>query len=137
MKSRLAEVEAMMRAAGLVAAFSLLNSATMAYTECLWSVRWPNDDRIRTVPWGAVPRASFVTRIECESAIESMLQEALRDRVLLIEVPACVCVPTRDDFARPIKEDNTMVHRVVDRESAMIRFKILRVGADQPGSTTA
>jgi len=89
-----------MRLTSLLIAFCLLMSAATAYAECLWGVRWPNDDRIWAVPWGTVPRGSFVMRTACEQAIETMLQEAIRGQALLIEMPACVCVPGRDDLAR-------------------------------------
>lgn len=90
----------MMRLTSPLVAFSLLTSAATAYAECSWRVQWPTDDRIWAVPWGTVPRGSFVTRTACEKAIENMLQEAIRDQTLLIEVPACVCVSGRDDLAR-------------------------------------
>ena len=64
----------MMRLTGLLVAIALLASAATVYAECSWRVRWPNDDRIWAVPWGTVPRGSFVTRTECERAIENMLQ---------------------------------------------------------------
>ena len=70
----------MMRLSSLLVAFSLLTSAATAYAECSWRVRWPNDDRIWAVPWGTVPRGSFVTRTACERAVENMLQEAIRDK---------------------------------------------------------
>jgi len=92
----------MMRLTSLLVAFSLLTSAATAYAECSWRVRWPNDDRMWAVPWGTVPRGSFVTRTACERAIENMLQEAIRAQALLIEAPACVCVPGRDDLARSL-----------------------------------
>ncbi len=92
----------MMRLARLLVAFSLLVSAATAYAECSWRIRWPNDDRIWAVQWGTVPRGSFVPRTACERAIENMLQEAIRDHALLIEMPACVCVPGRDDLARSL-----------------------------------
>ncbi len=92
----------MIRLTSLLVAFSLLPSAATAYGECSWRVTWPNDDRIYAVPWGTVPRGSFVTRTECERAIENMLQEAIRDQALLIEVPACVCVEGRPDLARSL-----------------------------------
>lgn len=88
-----------MRSADLLIAFSLLTSASTASAECSWSVTWPNDQRIWAVPWGTVPRSSFATKAECDRAIEKMLQEAIRSQALLIEVPACVCVPGRDDLA--------------------------------------
>lgn len=87
-----------MRSASLLAALSLLNAT--AYAECSWRVRWPNDDRIWAVPWGTVPRGGFVTRTACERAIENMVQEAIGDQALLIEMPVCVCVPGGDDLAR-------------------------------------
>jgi hypothetical protein len=90
----------MMRLTSLLVAFSLLTSTATAYAECSWRVSWPNDDRIWAVPWGTVPRGSFVTRTDCETAIQTMLQEAIRGQALLIELPACVCVPRRDDLAR-------------------------------------
>jgi len=116
----------MMRLTGLLVAFSLLTSAATAYAECSWRVRWPNDDRIWAVPWGTVPRGSFVMRTECERAIENMLQEAIRDRALLIEVPACVCIPGRDDLARslllgrrwPARDD----HQGLDRVGARLEL---------------
>jgi len=89
-----------MRSAGLLVALSLLTSAATAHAECRWSVRWPSDDRIWAIPWGTVPHDSFLTKGECEGAIQSMLREAIRGQALLVEVPACVCVPGRDDLAR-------------------------------------
>ena len=90
------------RFAGLLAAFAfaVLVSAAAAGAECSWSVRWPSDDRIWAIPWGAVPLGSFLTKRECEGAIQGMLQEAIRGQALLVEVPACVCVHSRDDWAR-------------------------------------
>ena len=90
------------RFAGLLAAFAFaeLVSAAAAGAECSWSVRWPSDDRIWAIPWGAVPLGSFLTKRECEGAIQGMLQEAIRGQALLVEVPACVCVHSRDDWAR-------------------------------------
>jgi len=89
-----------MRSADLLVACSLLASASTASADCSWSVRWPKDERIWAVPWGSVPHGSFGTKAECERAIERMLQEAIRGQALLIEVPACVCAPGRDDMAR-------------------------------------
>ena len=91
-----------MRSAGLLVALSVLTSAATAHAECRWSVRWPSDDRIWAIPWGTVPHGSFLTKGECEGVIQSMLREAIRGQALLVEVPACVCVPGRDDLARPI-----------------------------------
>jgi len=92
----------LIRLTSVLVAFSLLTSAATASAECSWRVTWPNDDRIYAVPWGNVPRGSFLTRAECKRAIENMLQEAMRDQALLIEVPACVCVPGRPDLARSL-----------------------------------
>ena len=88
------------RFAGLLAAFALFAPAASAGAECSWSVRWPSDDRIWAIPWGTVPRGSFFTKRECEGAIQGMLLEAIRGQALLVEVPACVCVLGRDDWAR-------------------------------------
>jgi len=48
-----------------------------------------------------------------------MLLEAIRDQALLIEVPACVCVPGRDDLARSLllgrwlaQDDHQRLNRV-------------------------
>ena len=71
----------------------------MAEADCSWRVGWPNDKRIWTIPWGTVPRGSFATRLECDRAIENMLREAILGEALLIELPACVCVPGHDDVA--------------------------------------
>jgi hypothetical protein len=87
------------RFAGRLVVFSLLLSAATAEAECSWSVRWPIDERIWAIPWGSVPSGGFLTRTECEVAIQGMLQEAIRGQALLVEVPACVCVPRRDDWA--------------------------------------
>lgn len=89
-----------MRLACLVAASSLFTFAAMAQADCSWGVGWPNDKRIWTVPWGDAPRSDFATRTECERAIENMLGEAIRGQALLIELPACICVPGYDDFAQ-------------------------------------
>jgi len=90
----------MIRFAGLLAAWFLFTSAAMAQADCSWRVGWPNDKRIWTIPWGTVPPGGFVTRIECEAAIDNMLREAIRGQALLIELPACVCVPGYDDLAQ-------------------------------------
>ena len=90
----------MTRFACLVAASSLFTFAAMAQADCSWRIGWPNDKRVWTVPWGNVPRADFVTRSECERAIENMLGEAIRGEALLVELPACVCVPGYDDSAQ-------------------------------------
>jgi hypothetical protein len=89
------------RFAGLLAAFAfaVLVSAAAAGAECSWSVRWPSDHRIWAIPWGSVPHSGFPTKRECEAAIQGMLQEAIRGQALLVEMPACVCVPSRDDWA--------------------------------------
>ena len=89
----------MMRLASLLTASLLLTTAPIAHAACSWRVGWPNDNRIWTVPWGTVPRVGFVTRIECERAIDNMLREAISGQALLVELPACVCVPGYDDFA--------------------------------------
>ena len=91
-----------LRFAGLLVVFSVLVSAATADAECSWSVRWPTDDRIWAIPWGTVPHGSFLTKRECEGAIQGMLHEAMRGQALLVEVPACVCVPGRDDWARTL-----------------------------------
>src|SRR4029450_7269467 len=87
------------RPAGLLTAFALLAPAASAGAECSWSVRGPSDDRIWGIPGGTVPGGSFLTKRECEGAIQGMLQEAIRGQALLVEVPACVCVPSGDDWA--------------------------------------
>jgi hypothetical protein len=87
------------RFAGRLVVFSLLISAATATAECSWSVRWPSDHRIWAIPWGTVPPGSFATKSECERAIQNMLQEAIRGQALLVEMPACRCVPGRDDLA--------------------------------------
>jgi hypothetical protein len=87
----------------LLAAFAVVVSAAAAAgAECSWSVRWPTDDRIWAIPWGTVPAGSFFTKRECEGAIQGMLEEAIRGQALLVEVPACICVPRRDDLARDL-----------------------------------
>jgi len=58
------------------------------------------------VPWGTVPRDSFLTKIDCERAIENMLREAIRGQALLVELPACVCVRDYDDVARSSGSSN-------------------------------
>ena len=89
---------------GLLAALVLLVSAVSAGGgECSWSVRWPSDDRIWAIPWGSVPNGGFLTKSECERVIELMLQEAMSGQALLIEMPSCVCVPSRDDWARSVQ----------------------------------
>jgi hypothetical protein len=90
----------MTRFVGLLAASSLFTSAAMVQADCSWRVKWPTDKRIWTIPWGTVPHGSFVTRIECEGAIDDMLREAIRGQALLLELPACVCVPGYDDLAQ-------------------------------------
>jgi hypothetical protein len=87
------------RFAGLLVVFSLLMSAAAAEAECSWSVRWPIDERIWAIPWGSVPHSGFRVKRECEAVIQSMLQEAIRGQALLVEMPACVCVLGRDDWA--------------------------------------
>ena len=86
--------------AGLLAAALLFTSTAMAQADCSWRVRWPTDKRIWTIPWGTVPSGAFVTRIECEGAINEMLREAIKGQALLVELPACVCVPGYDDVAQ-------------------------------------
>jgi len=81
---------------GLLAALVPLVSAVSAGGECSWSVRWPSDDRIWAIPWGSVPNGGFLTKSECEREIEFMLQEAMSGQALLVEMPSCVCVPSRD-----------------------------------------
>jgi hypothetical protein len=88
--------------AGLLAAIGLLMSAASAGAECSWSVRWPTDDRIWAIPWGSVPHGGFPTKSECEQEIQGMLQEAINGQALLVEMPACICVPSRDDWARSL-----------------------------------
>jgi hypothetical protein len=83
-------------------ALSMLTWAAAVHGECSWRVGWPNDDRIRTAPWGTVPPGIFVTRIECERAIEKMLREAMRDQALLIDLPACICIRGYDDLVRSL-----------------------------------
>lgn len=90
------------RLAGLLLVFSALASADVADAECAWSVRWPTDDRIWAIPWGSVPHGGFRTKRECDAAIQGMLEEAIRGQALLVEVPACVCVRGRDDWARSL-----------------------------------
>ena len=89
----------MMRFASLLTTSCLLTSPAIAQAECWWRLGWPNDERIWAVPWGAVPRGGFLTRIDCERVIDTMLREAIRGQALLIELPTCVCVPGYDDFA--------------------------------------
>jgi hypothetical protein len=89
------------RLAGLLIVFSVVAS-DVAAAECSWSVRWPTDHRIWAIPWGSVPHGSFLTKRECDGAIQGMLEEAIRGQALLVEVPACVCVPGRDDWARSL-----------------------------------
>lgn len=89
----------MMRFASLLTTWLLISPA-IAQADCSWSLGWPNDERIWAVPWGGGPRGGFLTRIDCERAIDTMLGEAVRGQALLIELPTCVCVPGYDDFAR-------------------------------------
>lgn len=96
----------MTRLAGLCTVLSVFASAATAHAECLWRLGWPSDERIQMVPWGTVPRDSFLTKIDCERAIENMLREAIRGQALLVELPACVCVRDYDDVARSSGSSN-------------------------------
>src|SRR5262249_6907776 len=90
----------MMRFVNLLAASCLVASAAIAPAECSWRLGWPSDQRIWAVPWGSAPPGDFLTRMECERAIDTMLGEAIRGQALLIELPACVCIPGYDNFAQ-------------------------------------
>lgn len=90
----------MMRCADLLTASCLVASAAIAPAECSWRLGWPTDERIWAVPWGSAPRGDFLTRMDCERAIDTMLGEAIRGQALLIELPACVCIPGYDNFAQ-------------------------------------
>jgi hypothetical protein len=101
-----------MRFAALLTASSVLSFAAIAQAECSWRLGWPNDDRMWSVPWGGAPRDRFPTRMECERAIDTMLGEAVRGQALLIQLPACVCAPSYDDFAQG---ESGRTHPHVDR----------------------
>jgi hypothetical protein len=90
----------MMRLASLLTTSCLLTYPSIAHADCSWRLGWPNDERIWAVPWGRIPRDGFLTRIDCERVIDTMLGEAIRGQALLIELPTCVCVPGYDDFAQ-------------------------------------